>query len=78
MDTNGHYLATILKVFSDNANPVRFLPSVCHQILNQVLFYFYRQFADRMSTNAVRFLAAVCRYRQILQILYKICWLSGV
>jgi len=70
MDTNGHYLATILEVFSDNANPARFLLLVCCQFWQQVLFDFYRQSVGRMSTSSVRFLAAVYRHRQILRILW--------
>jgi len=44
MDTNGHYLAAILEVFSDSADSARFLSLVCRQILTAGLFDFYRQF----------------------------------
>jgi len=33
MDTNEHYLAAILEIFSDSADPAQFLLPVCRQIL---------------------------------------------
>jgi len=38
MDINEHYLAAILEVFSDSAEPARFLPLVCCQILVCLIF----------------------------------------
>jgi len=32
-DINEYYLATVLQIFSDSADPARFLPPVCRQIL---------------------------------------------
>jgi len=76
MNTNGHYLAAILEIFSDSANPARFLP-VCRQILTAGSVWFLSSICwHRMSTSSVRFLA-IC-WRQILQILYEICCLSGI
>jgi len=70
IDTNRYYLVAILKVFSDSANPTRFLPLVCRQILTADSVWFLSPICcHRMSTNSVRFLAVNCQHRQILQIL---------
>lgn len=49
-DTNGHCLQAISHVFSDNADPTRFLPPICWH---------------RISIDFVKFLAIVCRHRHM-------------
>jgi len=79
MDMNKYYLAAILEVFSDSADPARFLPLICCQILTADSVWFLSPICwHRMSTNFVIFLIANCRHRQILQILCKIYYLSGI
>jgi len=57
MDTNKHYIAIIMEVFSDSADPAQFLLSVCRQILITGFVWFLSPICwHRMSTSFVRFL----------------------
>jgi len=31
-ETDINYLAAVLQIFNDSANPARFLPPICHQV----------------------------------------------
>jgi len=65
MDINEHFLAAVLQIFSNSADPARFLPPIYHQV-PLTGYIFWRQYAGtECPTGFVRFLTAIWRHRFI-------------